>query len=647
MKNRIIIPCMFILSGYANAEITLPYLVTDGMVTQRNETIPIWGLASANTKLTVNFDGKAQTVISTDSGKWQVNFSAKPAGGPYKITINGDEQNITINDVWIGDVWVCSGQSNMEWTLDRVNNAEHELANATDTQIRHFKVPRSWAASPQQSLAGGTWQVSSPEAAAEFTGVGYFFAKTLREHVDVPIGLISANWGGSNIESWMSASTLGQTEQQAMQHIQKIVDNEKIGQATTIEKLKIWPNALGDNFRNANADWSAFDLNESDWLDIKAPILWESAGYIDVDGVAWYRKRFTLTEKQIAEDLTLHLAKIDDNDITWVNGIKVGATNAYDLKRIYTVAQSILKVGENSIAIRVEDNGGGGGIYSDPDQLFFENSTIKKSLAGTWKYKIDKAVVSVSNNRNHTPTALYNKMMKPLFNIPVKGVIWYQGESNAGNAKQAYNYRHQFKELITDWRTQWNKPSLPFFWVQLANFNTHADTETESPWAIVRDSQSAALALPNTGQAITIDVGNPTDIHPRNKQSVGKRLALNALNKVYQKDNINARGPIFRSFTSHGDKLVLAMKVDGQLTTSNLTSNKVNGFEIAGVDKLFVPADARLSGNKIIVSNSKVTNPVAVRYAWNDNPVNVNLFDQQGLPAEPFRTDKWLEQTFE
>lgn len=628
-------PCLL------HAELELPYLIGDGMVVQRGQLIPVWGQAAPGTNLLLEFDGEQKDVIVAKDGHWRTEFSVHPAGGPFELSIKGDGQERDINDIWVGDVWVCSGQSNMEWVLRNVINGEQEVLQATDSLIRHFEVPHTWAVSPESQLAGGAWEASSPDVAGDFTAVGYFFAKNLRQDLDVPIGLINSNWGGSNIESWMEAGLLGMTQAEATLHIESLIAAETVNEKDALEKVSQWPLALVDKLDGSDADWSAIDLDESDWTEIEVPVLWEMAGFEGMDGIAWYRKTFNLSEAQASQGLVLSLAKIDDNDVTWVNGNKVGETAAYDRIRRYEVASGYLQAGENVIAIRVDDTGGGGGIYAGSDLLYFEVGGEQVSLAGNWKFKPDKVRVSLSEDRNHTSTALYNKMMAPLFNVPVKGVLWYQGESNANFPKQAYDYRDQFKMMITDWRSRWGNADMPFLWVQLANFESGRNVEALSPWAIMRESQAEALSLSLTGQAITIDIGTANNIHPRNKQDVGKRLALEALAKVYGNENIVFRGPVLENFSIEDNKLVLHFGSESQLTLRQSVGAGLNGFTVAGKDQKFHVASARLDGETVIVWSDAVARPVAVRYAWNDNPEEANLMGTSGLPAEPFRTDSW------
>ncbi len=628
----------------AIADIKLPYLIGDGMVVQRNKSIPIWGWAKPNSFLSVELSGESTEVKVSAQGTWATAFAPRKAGGPYSLIIKQDTLKTIVDDVWVGDVWVCSGQSNMEWMVKDVDRAEEELLRATDNKIRHFKVPKSWSISPQTTLAGGAWQVSSPEAVKEFSAVGFFFAQKLRENVDVPIGLIHSSWGGSNIESWMTGPLLGMSNSDASGMLKSLIEAEKVTQQRVERLIKQWPGALLsehplDLDTAAVSDWSAFDLDTSDWVNILAPSLWEASGFEGMDGVAWYRTSFALSAADVKDDLILNLARIDDIDITWVNGVKVGSTHAYTDERRYTVSKQHLRVGRNVIAVRVVDTGGGGGIYSE-SELSVVIAGEKRSLVGEWQFKADKAYVTLSGDKNHTATALYNKMMSPLFQIPVKGVLWYQGESNAHTNEQAYEYRQQFKKMITFWRSQWKDDELPFFWVQLANYISKRDLNGESPWAMLRESQAEALLLPKTGQAIAIDIGNPNDIHPRDKQTVGKRLALEALNKVYGLSGMPYRGPVFKSSESKRRKMWVSMASSSSLALRG-PATELGGFSVAGEDRIFHPAKATIKKGKIVAWSKRVRRPAAVRYAWSDNPVGANLVDENGFPAEPFRTDRW------
>jgi len=623
-----------ILSSSSHA-LELPLLVSDGMVVQRDQPIPVWGWAAAGSGVKVQFNGQNYSATTGYDGGWRVEMPGLPAGGPYTMVVEGDGETRTVDDIWVGDVWVCSGQSNMEWPLGSTENADSAVAAATDTLIRHFKIPKSWAASPQEKLAGGEWQASSPAVAGEFTAVGYYFARRLRDGVDVPIGLINSTWGGSNIESWMDASILGLDPVENEKTLNALSEQETAEAARLGEKYRQWPGALGESYESADADWSAEDLDVSDWVEIEAPALWETGGFNGLDGVAWYRKTFLLTGDQAGHDLELGLTRIDDQDVTYVNGHKVGETKIYNEVRRYKVDAKFLHEGVNTIAIRVLDTGGGGGIWSEPELLYARAPGLDLSLAGTWLFKVDKGIVMLSADRNLTPTALYNKMLHPLFKIPVKGVIWYQGEANANDPGQAYVYRDQFKAMISDWRKRWGRADLPFYWVELANFVSGVDTPGSSPWAILRESQTDTLELPHTGQAVIIDVGNPGDIHPRDKLTVGDRLARHALKNDYGQDSLVADGPYVKDVQVMDNRVVVEFSATGALHSSD--GEGLQGFEIADGQGNWHAASAVLRDNRVELTAGQVARPGAVRYAWSDNPENANLTDESGLPANPFR----------
>lgn len=639
VKSICVLGLLLLVNVYeAKAEIELPWLLSDGAVLQREEPVPIWGIAMPHSEVTVDFAGEIQTTLTDDQGSWRVIFSPKKAGGPYSIRVTSKEFSKSVTDIWMGDVWLCSGQSNMEWLLRNSLGADAEIQSAPFPKIRHFKVPNSWAPEPSDVLAGGQWRVATREHLGEFSGVGWYFAKQVHTATGVPIGLINATWGGSKIEAWMSPTSLGRTTEAARDALTQLVAEGELRARSIKLNLNRWPGSVVSKITEAKADWSAVTIDEIDWLHLEVPGLWETQGYAGVDGVIWYRRIFELNETQAAGDITLSLGRIDDADVTWVNGNKVGETSAYDRVRTYTVPKQFLKVGVNQIAVRVEDMAGGGGIYSDVDLIYWQAADGRRnSLAGKWKIKADRVSVSLLDNIQHTDTALYNKMLHPLLNVPIKGVLWYQGESNANSTDQAEVYRQQFPALIHDWRVRWNNPELPFYWVQLANFISKGDSPASSPWAILRESQTAALSLNNTGQAITIDVGNPLDIHPTDKKSVGERLARIALNKTYGHKKIHFRGPVFRSATIKRDHLILAFSASSRLTT-RIKDAPVNGFEIAGADGQFQKVAGTLKSNKIELPLGKVTQPNTVRYAWSDNPEEANLMDSEGLPAEPFRT---------
>lgn len=623
-----------------SAQIRLPKLIADHMVIQRDQEINLWGWAGKREKLSISIGGNSYKVRADKAGKWSVRLPAMPAGGPLSLVIEGKNETRVISDILVGDVWICSGQSNMEWVVQNTNNGEHAVKTATDTKIRHFKVPRTASTTPQDTLAGGEWQVAGPETVSSFTAVGYYFAQQIREAAGVPIGLINTSWGGSRIEPWMNAASLGYADPQSLQDSLDRVQKERTEAVQKQMREKM--GAIPDTDLGMKGDlpiWQSPELNDTDWEAMELPGLWESKGWGFLDGIGWYRKTIELTPEQAAKQGILGLAMIDDNDMAWVNGTKVGATNSYNAVRAYEIPEGVLKAGKNTIAVRVEDTGGGGGLYGDPATLFLEVEGEKMSLAGDWKFKVGFAkAATAAVAQNQTPTLLYNFMIHPILWYPIKGALWYQGESNAGGDGQAEAYAGQFKSMITLWRNLWQQGDFPFLYVQLANFMGNPEKPADSNWATLRESQTAALELPNTAQAVIIDIGEANDIHPRNKTDVGGRLALAARKMVYGEKELVYSGPVCTGMKTEGGKIRLQFDhVGGGLIAKRDKYGYVRGFAIAGADGEYVWAKAMIDGDELIVWSDEVDQPRMVRYAWSDNPDDANLYNTEGLPAGPFR----------
>ncbi len=624
----------------SSAQMRLSPLIGDGMVIQRGAQVPVWGFAAPGARITVTLDRRGYSARAGADSAWRVLLPALPAGGPHELRIAGPDTALTVRDVLVGDVWLCSGQSNMELTVAEARDAAGEIAAAGDARIRHFKVPRGWATTPQAEVAGGRWAPADPAHAAAFTAVGYFFARALRAHTDVPIGLINSSWGGSRIEAWMSGSALG-LDSAALGRIW-------VGERAQEERLAAALRArIGDLPRrdaglvDGQALWAAADLDDAGWATLPVPGLWETAGYEGLDGVAWYRTAFELTPEEAARGVRLGLGRIDDSDIAWVNGREVGRTQqAYNQPRLYDVPATALHAGRNVLAVRVEDTGGGGGIWGDSALVYLETGGARRPLAGSWKFRVGAVTSDTDADKNQVPTALYNRMIHPLLEYPVRGVLWYQGESNAGSNADATAYAAQFQAMIREWRAGWRQPTLPFLFVQLPNYMPADSQPSESAWALLRESQSAALALPATAQVVAIDLGEAGDIHPRNKQDVGARLAL-AARKVAYAENLVYSGPTCARHEVRGGRVVVRFQNVGGGLVAHGDGGGPGGFAIAGADRRFVWAHAAIEGDRVIVWSERVPEPVAVRYGWGNNPDGANLFNREGLPAAPFRTDAW------
>lgn len=390
---------------------------------------------------------------------------------------------------------------------------------------------------------------------------------------------------------------------------------------------------------DGKAIWADPGLDDSHWMDMKLPTLWEDAGLNGLDGFVWFRKEIELPEEMASEGMILHLGQIDDSDITWINGIKVGEMQKKPSEnRIYKVSPDILKPGRNVITVRVEDTGGGGGFKGMAEEMKVVNDNLEIPLAGIWKFRMSSSEINISSlEPNSFPALLFNGMIHPFINYSVKGAIWYQGEENTS---RAYQYRTLFPLMIRDWRKQWNNPDMPFLFVQLANYMQPSSEPGESEWAELREAQLMTLHLPHTGMAVIIDIGEAGDIHPRNKQDVGKRLALAALKVAYKQDIVYSC-PLFEKMTVSGNEVILEFNNVGGGLKAYDHYGYVKGFTIAGADRKFYWAKAYIDQNKVVVSSDKVAVPVAVRYGWADNPEDVNLYNAEGLPASPFRTDEW------
>lgn len=623
------------------ADVRLPNVFGSHMVLQRRKAVPVWGWSDPGEKITLQFNNQTKTVKADKSGKWQAKLDPLEAGGPFVMTVRGKKSTVTFDDVLVGEVWVCSGQSNMEWTVNSSANAAQEIQQANYPLIRHFKVPHDLSLTPKDNILGGEWKPCTPENAGDFTAVGYFFARELQKELqNVPIGLLNTSWGGTQSESWTSREAMESFDEfkPALAAMPKSLDD--ITKQRT-EQLQAQITKLQGGLPTADEvkQWSATDFNDASWQTLRLPDLFDRKAVPNFDGVVWFRREITVPDEVIGKETKLSLGQIDDIDETYVNGVKVGSTNQYSTERNYTLPAGTLKPGRNVIVIRVEDTGGGGGFTGKEDQFQLAGNGKTVSLAGDWKYRIaDYSRQATLTNPNLTGTILYNAMVNPIIPYAMQGVLWYQGETNAG---RAYQYRKAFPLMITDWRKRWNQGDFPFLFVQLASFNAaNGNSANGSTWAELREAQTQTLALPHTGMAVTSDIGEAKDIHPKNKQDVGKRLAVNALKTVYGLDRV-ASGPVLKSMEVNGNKAVLTFD---QVGTGLMTTDKygyLKGFEVAGADQKFYWAKAEIQGDKVVVYANEVATPASVHYGWADDNGEVNLYNKEGLPAVPFRTDTW------
>ncbi|SEW23557.1 sialate O-acetylesterase [Chryseobacterium wanjuense] len=637
MKNRIFFKILILFVGslcisFIEAKITLPALVSDGMVLQRNQKLNVWGKADAGEKVEVKFLNKNYKTIADPTGNWKITLPEQKAGGPYTMTIN----EITLKDILIGDVWLASGQSNMELPMRRLTPLyADEIKNANNQNIRFFTVPQKYNfKSPQTELDGGKWEATNPQTILNFSGVAYFFAKELSQKNKVAIGIIHASLGGSPIQAWMDENSLKKypeylDEAKKWQNDELIKSTESTEQAMS----KAWYTELNQSDIGLNQYWENFDLNDSDWKTMQIPGSWEDKEG-SFEGSVWFRKEINLTKNQAGKAAFLNLGRIKDADVTYINGTKVGNVTYEYPPRWYDIPAGVLKEGKNIIAVRIT-NGSGKGQFIADKPYYLEIEGNKIDLKTEWKYKIGAKMEKMAPGQTFIrwkPTGLYNAMINPLINYNIKGAIWYQGESNTGKPKE---YGDLLTTMILDWRNKWNQKDMPFFTVQLANFMEPKTQPVESNWAELRDQQrQVSLSVPNTGLAVIIDLGEWNDIHPLNKKSVGDRLALQAL-KVADKKNIIADGPMYQSMKVEGNKIILSFK-NG--TDDFAPVSELKGFAIKGQDGKYEWAKAKIEGNRVIVWNDTVSSPVSVRYDWADNP-DGNLKNKAGLPASPFTTE--------
>ena len=621
------------------ADVRLPKIFSDNMVLQRDKSLKVWGWAAKGEGVTVTFNQQVLTATADKQGRWQVSMKPMTYGGPYEMVVSSKTNSITLRNILIGDVWICSGQSNMEmamqgWGGDSIKNATQELKKAHYPQIRFFTVEKALSYSPKDDVTGN-WQECNPNTTASFSATAYFFGRKLNQDLNIPIGLIHTSWGGTNIQAWTSWDEMSKLDENKNTKLDDILSLQKKWSVNR-EKYQ----AALKNDPGVGEKWFQEELNTSSWTKLMMPQRYEQFISPSADGIVWFRKELNLTAQQAAGATAINFGAIDDLDETYINGKLVGTTNNWVANRNYAIPTGLLKAGKNIITVKVLDTGGGGGFNGQEKDLFVQTSSGKISLAGEWLYKFGAVSTQFDvhdTGPNSFPSQLYNAMVAPLINSSIKGVIWYQGEANTF---EAYNYRNLFPLMINDWRKKWND-NFPFVWVQLANFMKPVASPSQSGWAELREAQHLALKLPLTGEAIAIDIGEANDIHPKNKQDVGQRLALAALKVSYGKDIVYS-GPVYQSMEIKENKVIIDFANQGSgLMAKGDKYGYLKGFAIAGSDQQFVWAKAYISGNKVIVFSDEVQQPVAVRYAWADNPDDANLYNKEDLPASPFRTDSW------
>ena len=655
MKRNYGLCLLFMLCGMSTvrADVKLPAQFGDHMVLQQKKSVPVWGWAEPGETVEVKGDWKDKSVSTKADaeGKWQVKIRTPKAGGPYTLTVTGNNE-IVISDVLVGEVWICSGQSNMEMGVGLVNNAAEEIAAANYPNIRLFDVDHAISAVPLDNVKG-SWVRCSPETVGDhgswggFSAAGYFFGRKLHKELDVPVGLIATNWGGTVSEAWTSEEALKPFEyfNVPLENINDMANNQDKLLARYENAIVEWEKELAVADEGSREGWQGQGFDDSGWKEMVQPQKWSQSNteLKDMDGIVWFRLNVDLPAAMAKSDLEMNLGPIDDCDTLWVNGKHIVTTlEQWYIPRVYTIPASALKEGENTIAVRIIDTGGDGGFDSgSPEDMRIGLADAKVEdcvlLSGAWKYKVSECKMpripqSGLNFNQNSPTALYNGMLAPLMPYGIAGAIWYQGESNRYDPML---YRDIFPAMITNWRDDWGQGKFPFYFVQIAPFQYFDNNSS----AALREAQAMTLdKLDNVGMAVTMDIGEERDIHPRDKFNVGERLARIALAKTYKQKKVCYSGPIYKSMKVKGDTIVLSFDhvCDGLVAKDG----PLTDFVIAGEDKQFVKATAVIDGKKIVVSSPEVAKPVAVRYGWVEW-CQPNLFNSDGLPASSFRTDGW------
>lgn len=652
---------LLLVSGQLVKALDLPAVFGDNMVLQQRSRVAIWGCAAPdeNVKIKGNWGWRTVSTRADSEGKWMLRLKTPQAGGPYTLTVSADT-TIVYRDVLIGEVWFCAGQSNMDMWMTKgagkagVLNYEEEIAKAHYPEIRLFHVGQKLAESPREDC-DGSWCQCSPESVARFSAVAYYYGLALYKELGVPIGLIQSSWGGSPAQAWTSREALESHPDfryylNKLEEILKCEKNKERLKREYEEDLNRWILESYALDKKIWRSWISAELDDSDWQTMNLPGSWESAGLPDFDGTVWFRKHFTVPEDFLGKELLFDLGPVDDMDRTFINGKRVGEIQErgkFKVSREYPIPADLLKPGDNVVSIRVTDYKGSGGIYGDTDHLRIvtaENQRVVADLSGEWLYKIaydlkdHRPIPEIPGKMTKsTPTALFNGMVAPLIPYTIKGVVWYQGESNRS---EAYAYRELFPLMVADWRERWQLGNFPFYYVQIAPFGYKSDYPIA---AELRESQLVCLkTIPNSGMVVTMDIGDVNDIHPRDKKTVGQRLSLWALAKTYHREGVHYSGPLYKEMVVEDNEV--RIHFDFADDGLKINGDELSYFTIAGSDSVFQPAKAKIEGNTILVWNENIKKPIAVRFGWS-NTAELNLYNSAGLPAAPFRTDNFPVST--
>jgi len=606
---------ILVTADSAEAKISLPSMIADKMVIQREAPVKIWGWSNPGEKVSVRFRDAIYATQGNDKGEWEVSLEPQSAGGPFLMEIN----DIALRDVLIGDLWLMSGQSNQELPIDRLIGMFPEINVSDYNKIRHFKVPKWTSPYPQEKIKeGAVWNSGVASEVMEWTALAYFFAKEAYEKTGVPQGMLVSCLGGSSVETWMDPEVLARLQP---------------GQVTLKELVKAAEDKGADIY-------TKLGFNDSGWDNTNVPGYWEEND-IDHKGTVWYRKKFNVPASLAGRQASLQLGTLVDSDITYINGVYVGSTGYQYPPRNYNIPAGVLREGENVVVVKLDSPLGNGGFIPNKDYRIICDGT-EIDLKGEWKIAKGREAGALQklnmaySNQMEARSGLYNTMLLPLSKCTFKGVVWYQGESNTGRWNE---YETLLSGMIGNWREVFNDTDLPFIVVQLPNFMKSYPHPTDGGWARLREAQmKVALNVPCTYYTVNYDLGEWNDIHPLNKKDVAKRIWKSAAENIYGK-KVEGHAPQYESMQVKDGEIIITFSHVGKGLKAR--EGKLRHFAIAGSDRKFVWADAVAKGNKVIVSSNQVKAPVAVRYAWADNPEGANLVSSDNMPAAPFRTDSW------
>ncbi|MBU3005433.1 sialate O-acetylesterase [Paraglaciecola arctica] len=622
----------------ANAKITLAPQFANDMVLQRDTPNILQGYSDQPESISVYLDDRKLQSTLVEQGAWQLTLPAHIAGGPHTLNIQTSTQLIELRNVLFGDVWLASGQSNMEYTLGTLgSNYSPEILSANLPHIRQFRVDRNAAyQGPLSTVAKGQWTIAQGQDLSKFSAVGYFFAKQVHTHTGIPIGIINNAYAGSRIQAWMSESALAAypKEVNLLQRNKQSHEIEKL-QTRDKKRYQSWQQELAAKDLGLHHNWFAVHFNDNQWPQLSVPGYWTNQGQEAFSGSMWFRTRFWVSAEQASQASRLVLGRIVDQDDVYINGQKVGETQYQYPQRIYSLDSGVLKAGQNQISVRIVAHrpGHAGFVPAKPYQLEFKDSLI--SLNGLWRYQVGhrmiNAMPSPEFKTNEQPSVFYNAMLAPLANTQFKGVIWYQGESNA---EEPTIYQSLFPDMIRQWRALFSQPTLPFLYVQLANYMQAQQDPSIAGWAEIRAAQTQGLTVSNTAMVSAIDLGEWNDIHPKNKASVGQRLANAALQKVYNKPDFSYQGPVLtcaERVSGH------EIKIHSEFSPLAITGQdtKVQGFSISEDNANYRWIEGELHPTSIVLKVKEANKLVSVSYAWQSNPTRANLSNSQGLPAYP------------